>query len=309
MLKELTRFRYNETLFQIMIDTIKKANEIRKESGFRNLLMKMYFNHGDLFENWVQTQVRKDDSLSYAQKCERGAFDRPHYGYCMYYAGFLAERLGYDAVSILEFGVAGGKGLLNLEKHANRIEKKLDVEFEIFGFDTGKGLPAPNDYRDFPFKWHEGDYEMDKDELRSQLQRSTLILDDVKESTEYFFEVYDPAPVGAILCDLDYHSSTVDSFNIFDTEDENTLPRTVMYFDDVRSGLMSQSNDYVGVLQAINQFNDNQFEEKIAKIRLNYDLCNNKYIRPYSLYAYHRFQHKDYNTTIRRVSDNDLTLD
>jgi hypothetical protein len=44
-----------------------------------------------------------------------GIFDRPHYAYGVYSAADLAKRLGLSAISVIEMGVAGGKGLLALE--------------------------------------------------------------------------------------------------------------------------------------------------------------------------------------------------
>ena len=38
--------------------------------------------------------------------------ERPHYLYCIYNAAILAQRLGLGKISIIEFGVAGGNGIL-----------------------------------------------------------------------------------------------------------------------------------------------------------------------------------------------------
>lgn len=37
---------------------------------------------------------------------------RPNYAYCTYHAADLARRLGIPRISVIEFGVAGGNGLL-----------------------------------------------------------------------------------------------------------------------------------------------------------------------------------------------------
>ena len=47
------------------------------------------------------------------------------------------------------------------------------------------------------------------------LKKTKLILGDVKETIKKFFSNYNPAPIGVILNDLDYYSSTKDSFDIF----------------------------------------------------------------------------------------------
>jgi hypothetical protein len=82
----------------------------------------------------------------------------------------LAKRLGHSKISVIEFGVAGGNGLVNLEMHVSEIEKLLNVEIDIFGFDTGGGLPPPKDYRDLPYYWKPGYFAMDEEKLRKKLQ-------------------------------------------------------------------------------------------------------------------------------------------
>ena len=54
---------------------------------------------------------------SYEQRIRIGATDYPYYGYCVYNAAILARKLGYKRISVLEFGVAKGDGLKNLEWH------------------------------------------------------------------------------------------------------------------------------------------------------------------------------------------------
>src|SRR4051794_1057437 len=95
--------------------------------------------------------ARKFNLGSYLSRLENGLVERPHYGYCVYQGALLAKKLGHRRVSVIEFGVAGGKGLLNLEYHAEEASRALGIEIDIYGFDTGKGLPAPVDYRDLPY--------------------------------------------------------------------------------------------------------------------------------------------------------------
>jgi hypothetical protein len=57
---------------------------------------------------------------------------RPNYTYCVYYAALLAKRLNHKSVSIIEFGVATGRGVLFLESIAERIAKELKINIEIF---------------------------------------------------------------------------------------------------------------------------------------------------------------------------------
>ena len=41
--------------------------------------------------------------------------EKTNYAYCLYFSAVLAKRLGYRSLSISEFGVAGGNGLVFLE--------------------------------------------------------------------------------------------------------------------------------------------------------------------------------------------------
>jgi hypothetical protein len=92
--------------------------------------------------------IKKLNVGSYGWRVKLGAVDRPHYGYCVYHGALLAKRLKYDTISVIEFGVAGGNGLLNLEHHAEQVSSQLGIAIQVYGFDSGAGLPAPADYRD-----------------------------------------------------------------------------------------------------------------------------------------------------------------
>ena len=67
---------------------------------------------------------------------------RPWYGYSIFNAAKMAKSLGYERISIIEFGVAEGKGLVNIERHIEEIKKIVNIEFEVYGFDMG----TPQDF-------------------------------------------------------------------------------------------------------------------------------------------------------------------
>ena len=50
---------------------------------------------------------------SYEQRVNIGAVERLHYGFCVYQAAKLEKVLGYNRISVVEYGVAGGKGSVN----------------------------------------------------------------------------------------------------------------------------------------------------------------------------------------------------
>ena len=241
--------------------------------------------------------IRKLELGRYEDRLRVGAVDRPHYGYCLYHSAQLAVRLGHKRISVLEFGVAGGRGLVNLEYHAREISKVLPIEIDIYGFDTGQGLPKTEDYRDLPYHWKEGFFKMDVSKLQSRLQKAKLILGDVRKTTSRFFAEYKPAPVAAIMFDLDFYSSTVGAFGIFDGAPDFLLPRIYCYFDDVTGTETELYNDHTGVRLAINEFNQRNEKKKLGAA---YHLTCSRLVESWhhQIMVYHDFSHPRYNEFI-----------
>ena len=119
---------------------------------------------------------------SYQFHLEQRTLPRAHYAYIMFEGARLAKRLGFKRISVIEFGVAGGNGLVNMEYHAEKIEELLGVTVDIYGFDTGVGLPPPEDYRDLPYIFKEGFFRMDQAALKARLKRSKLIIGDARDT-------------------------------------------------------------------------------------------------------------------------------
>ena len=89
---------------------------------------------------------------SVRQKIDYDCIPRNAYAYCILAAADHAKSYGIDRVTIMEFGVAAGGGLLNMCWIAERVARETGVKFDIVGFDTGQGMPPPIDYRDHPEK-------------------------------------------------------------------------------------------------------------------------------------------------------------
>ena len=106
------------------------------------------------------------------------------------------------------------------------------VEIDVIGFDRGEGLPKPLDYRDLPYMWREGDFEMDVEALRRRVPTAELVLGDIEETLSGFLRERDPSPIGFVSIDVDYYSSTVASLSLFRSGYEYFLPRVFCYFDD-----------------------------------------------------------------------------
>lgn len=241
--------------------------------------------------------IKTFNLLSYEERVAIGAVERPTYAYCIFQAAKLASLLDYKRISILEFGCGGGNGLVAAERHIAQTEMIFNVKLELYGFDMGSGLPQPRDYRDIPHYFKDGLYKMDVDTVQQRLKSAKLVIGDVKETCATFFEKYNPAPIGCVLQDLDYYSSTLDSLSIFDTESTNFLPRVFMYFDDIVGGDVWLSNDYTGERLAINTFNN---EHEFQKICENHYLIE-EYRMPWvssMIRIYHDFNHPRYNDYI-----------
>ncbi len=174
----------------------------------------------------------------------------------------LAKQLGIGRVSMIEFGVGGGNGLIHLEKISAQLESRFGIEIEIFGFDTGKGMPPPTDYRDMPNLWSEGFFEMDEQKLRGRLTRAELLLGPVKETIVQYMRA-GPPPVAFVSFDMDYYSSTVDALQLFEGQSDLLLPRVHCYFDEV---LGYTFGDHVGERLAITEFNEKNAMRKISQI-------------------------------------------
>jgi hypothetical protein len=236
----------------------------------------------------------KPHLLSFEQKINAGEIERPAYAFCLYYGAFLGKRLGYSRVSVLELGVAGGNGLVALENYAREIKSELQIEIELYGFDSGAGLPEPRDFRDIPYVWRRGFYPMDEAKLRARLNESHLIIGNVSETGKTFFGEYDPAPIAAAFFDLDFYSSTMAAMQIFEGDEKHFLPRVYCYFDDTTSDGLGAFNDYTGERLAIREFNESHQFRKFAAIHL----YTQSELWQRRLWVFHNFAHSKYNSFV-----------
>jgi hypothetical protein len=221
----------------------------------------------------------------------------PAYAYGVYCAAQLAAGLGIARVSALELGVAGGRGLLALERIAAEVEQRFGVGIDVIGFDTGNGMPEPVDYRDMQHVWTHGFYRMEVDRLRERLTRATLVLGDIGQTGPQWL-AGSPAPIGFVAFDLDYYSSTTKAFGLFEGGPATHLPRVHCYFDDIAGPEFACMNDYVGELLAIQEFNAAHASRKICQIR---NLrCARKRDEPWyvQMYAFHDFAHPHYTDNV-----------
>lgn len=179
---------------------------------------------------------------------------RPAYLLGVWNAARLARQQRVERIAAIEFGVAGGAGLVALEREAAAVERATGVEIRVFGFDSGEGLPSfIGDYRDHPDLWQPGDFRMDPDALRSRLSaRTTLILGDVADTAAGFVERYDPPPIGFAAFDLDLYSATKAALGVFRGGARRMLRQVPLYFDDID---FIHNHRFAGELLAIDEFN------------------------------------------------------
>jgi len=247
---------------------------------------------------WTLWTIQRRRLGTYEWRVDLGAVEKPAYAHCVREAARLAKQLHMPRISVIEFGVAGGSGLLALERHAQRVSESLGVEIEVYGFDTGHGLPEPTDYRDLPYHWKAGFFEMDPQSLRRRLQHATLVLGDVSETLGSFIDTFSPAPIGAVMHDMDLYSSTSAGLTLFDVDEAYRLPRIFTYFDDIIGDRVALYNDYTGERLAIAEFNQAHPSQKICPAY--YLSCRAQAQWHHQVYVVHDFDHSRYNDFVSR---------
>jgi hypothetical protein len=190
---------------------------------------------------------------------------RPQYLIGLVEAARQAIQQGRSEISVIEFGVAGGDGLVVLQEEAALVESETAIKINVYGFDMGvEGLPSfIGDYRDHPDAWMPGDYKMDVEKLKARLtDRTKLVLGNVKNTVSSFFEIYNPPPIGFVSFDLDLYSSTKDALSIFHSPGLEMLWNTPLYFDDIQ---FIFNHKFAGELLAIREFNEESENIKIDR--------------------------------------------
>lgn len=273
----------------------------------RDMLLRLALHPEPLRVLLARRLLDRFGTLPISEQVAFGLGPRPHYAYCMLNAARLARRLGIERIAVLEFGVAGGNGLVAAERIASAVERETGVELEIYGFDAGTGLPKPEDFRDLPYIWQESQFRMDREKLQARLTRSQIVIGNVAETCARFFADHAPAPLGAILFDLDYYSSTRDAFVVLDGPPETRLPRIFCYFDDLLSSDLGHVGEPVGVPRAIAEFNGRDRRRHFT--RLDHLAFEHGRARPWQakIYSFQDFDHPAFETYIE-AEDRQLPL-
>lgn len=224
--------------------------------------------------------LRKLNLISWHAAAIQGISKKfPYYEYGLQAACEEASALGYEGITAIEFGVAGGNGLLALANAARQCEKIFGLKVQVVGFDSGQGMPEHQGYRDVPHMWSLGDFKMDKSRLREALGgQAQVILGNVSDTAHWWLEsqaaflglqgensamvlgagsdlyldstieLKFDLPIGFVSFDLDYWSSTKSALAVLG--DGFTLPRVRAYFDDLDT-ISTQTGEWL----AIDEFN------------------------------------------------------
>lgn len=196
----------------------------------------------------------------------------PWHAYGLLAAADHAQAVGVSTLWAIEFGVAAGRGLRQLKQLTEQVTRVTGVRFRIAGFDTGKGMPRSNDYRDHPEKYREGDYPMfDEAKLKRDLGAGVeLIVGDIDNTVDGFRDrLTRDCPVGFVAVDVDIYSSTKSALRLFDGDAELYLPMTFCYFDDCAN--RSHFNRFAGELLAIDEFTR---EHELRKLDIDRGIWN-----------------------------------
>jgi hypothetical protein len=168
-----------------------------------------------------------------------------------------AKLAGAHHFTAIEFGVAGGNGLVELTRHAKALSHNTGMKIKVVGFDGASGLPPGSDYRDAPWLWNPGDFPCDVDRLRSLLPAETeLVLGPIQETFPRWLREKPQPPIGFIGVDVDYYSSTAAICEALGSAEVNRLlPLVALYLDDMLRYLTPRCT---GELAAIAEFNRSQ---------------------------------------------------
>ena len=229
---------------------------------------------------------------------------KPHYESILYEACLEAKKLKINQVSVIELGVAGGNGIVSLEKYKRKIEKVLDISINIYGFDTGSGLPESVKDEDLPFFWKSNMYKIDRDALEKRIN-SKIFYGDVKNTVDDFIKI-NKNSICCIFFDLDLYTSTINFLNQIPKIKDHLLPRVLCYFDDVYV-FENYINQFNGVFKAIDEFNKSFSEFKLG--------CSVDHFKDFkfplaktSIYTLHCFNNHLYKKYIGTNIESDLSL-
>lgn len=210
----------------------------------------------------------EDKKLLLKQAVRNNLYGRKHFAYSLMVVSEEATRMGLDRLSVIEFGVWKGNGLKNLASLASLVHDCTGVAFDVYGFDTGQGMPPAVDWRDHPELWQAGQMKMpDYEALQKTMpDHCTLVIGPIEETIEGFCatRMSPDSPLAFISFDMDYYSSTMQSLKVMENPADHYLPVMPIWVDD--SYIHFMQSRYAGEALALREFNTShelrKFEHK-----------------------------------------------
>lgn len=198
----------------------------------------------------------------FKQEYKAGNLQRMVYARNIWRTAGMAREIGIKEFSVIEFGVAGGNGLVAAEFYAREISRLFNIKIEVYGFDNAAGLPAIKENcieKEVPYYFYGGRYNfMNIEKLNRRLRTAKLIIGDIEETLNDFIKTYNPAPIGAMFVDVDQYAGTAAILSFLESDDKYFMPRMNMYFDDI-----GRSTEARGEHRAVLEFNQRNTDMKI----------------------------------------------
>ncbi len=214
---------------------------------------------------------------------------RQHNAYGILRACDRARECGQNAVTVVEFGVGPGAGLLNMQAIAMEAERATGVTVFVDGFDTGNGMPKPEGWRDHPDLYGSGDFALPNRaalEARCIPGMTCLHVGYIAKTVDE----WDPiAPIGYIVLDVDYWSSAKDSLRVFTKPATKFQPVIDLYLDDCD---LERHSQFAGEQLAIRDWNDIREPVKIERnifLRCNRPMQRARWLS--KMWTVHQFKH------------------
>jgi hypothetical protein len=226
----------------------------------------------------------------------KAAFDvlvRQQHAYGLLEAADEARARGLRRVTVVELGVGGGAGLLNICDLARRVSRATGVAFDIVGFDTGAGLPPPADHRDHPELYSTGSFPHDHAALQRALSpNARVVYGDLRDTIDPFVASLTPeSPLAFATLDVDYYSSATHALRLFLGDARCYLPTVSVYVDDVHERTHTR---FAGELLAIDEFNE---ENELRKLDVDRSLPFSRVFKHAEwlqhMYRLHVFDHPE----------------
>ena len=179
-----------------------------------------------------------------------------------FYAADQAAKAGIKRLTLVEFGVANGAGLVI----SARLRKSDEGDRDRVQCIRIRYRQRHAAY-DHPEIYQEGDFPSDVSRLRAALPPfAQLIIGDIAETLPDFVNSLSAdCPLGFVSVDVDYYSSSKKTLDIFRSDPDKYMPVTLLYLDDIAD---DSSNPWAGEYLAVREFNEENRLRKIAPFNM-----------------------------------------